>query len=154
MRYYANIKDADPDEWGKIGLIHDLDYEQFPDAHCHKAKEILTAEGWPEEAVRAVMAHGWGEVTDVEPETELEKTLFAVDELTGFISACALVRPSRSVDDLEVKSIKKKWKSPAFAAGVDRGLVEKGAAMMGLSIEELMEGVLKALQENSEDLGL
>jgi predicted hydrolase (HD superfamily) len=147
MRHFAELKGGDADEWGKIGLIHDLDYQQYPSEHCHKTKEILEAEGWPAEAVRAVLSHGYGICTDVEPRTDMEKTLFAVDELTGFMVACALVRPSKSLQDMELKSAKKKWKTPAFAAGVDRALVEKGAKMMGIELDSLMDEVIKALRK-------
>lgn len=154
MRHFAGIKGGSPEEWGIIGLIHDLDYQRYPSEHCVKTKEILEAEGWPEYAVRAVMSHGWEICTDVEPVTDMEKSLFAVDELTGFISACALVRPSKSVEDLEVKSVKKKWKTPAFAAGVDRAVVEKGAAMLGMSFDELAAEVITAMRKVRADLGL
>ena len=147
MRHFAELNGGDPDEWGKIGLIHDLDYQQYPTEHCAKTKEILEAEGWPEYAVRAVVSHGWGLCTDVEPQTDMEKTLFAVDELTGFVVACALVRPSKSVQDLELKSVKKKWKDKAFAAGVDRSLVEKGATMMGMELDALITEVIQALRK-------
>ena len=128
MRYMARKQGEDEEKWGVIGLIHDLDYEQFPEQHCTKTREILEEQGWPAEYIRAALAHGWGICTDVEPQTDLEKTLYAVDELTGFIVACALVRPSKSVSDLKVKSVMKKWKQPSFAAGVDRQIIEKGAA--------------------------
>ena len=154
MRYYADIKNADADEWGKVGLLHDIDYGRWPEEHCKKAPELLKAEGLDDEVIRAVVSHGYGLVSDVKPESELEKTLYAVDELTGFVAACALVRPSKSVTDLEVKSVKKKWKTPAFAAGVDRTVIEKGAQMMGLTIEELIEGVINAMRENHKELGL
>ncbi|MDR2400289.1 MAG: hypothetical protein LBD73_01390 [Deferribacteraceae bacterium] len=154
MRRFAVRFGGNPDEWGKIGFIHDIDYQKYPDEHCEKVKEILVERGWPEYAVRAVVSHGYGIVNDVEPQTDLEKTLYAVDELTGFITACALVRPSQSVEDLEVKSVKKKWKTAAFAAGVDRAVVEKGAAMMGLSFDELTYEVINAMRSIRSELGL
>jgi predicted hydrolase (HD superfamily) len=154
MRHFAVRFGGDPDEWGKIGFIHDLDYQRYPKEHCEKVKEILTVKGWPEYAVRAVVSHGYALVNDVEPRTDLEKTLYAVDELTGFIIACAVVRPSKSVEDLEVKSVKKKWKSAAFAAGVDRGVVERGAEMMGLSFDELAGEVIIAMRSVRHKLGL
>ena len=127
MRYFAKKNGEDEEKWGIIGLIHDLDYEKFPDQHCTKTKEILEEHNWPEEYIRAVVSHGWGICSDVEPRNTLEKTLYAIDELTGLIAANAMVRPSKSVMDMTVKSVKKKWKSPAFAAGVDRSIIKKGA---------------------------
>ncbi|MDR2105094.1 MAG: hypothetical protein LBP51_04985 [Deferribacteraceae bacterium] len=154
MRHFAAKFGGDQDEWGKIGFIHDIDYQQYPDKHCEKAREILEAKGWPAYAVRAVVSHGYGILNDVEPQTDLEKTLYAVDELTGFISACALVRPSKSVEDLEVRSVKKKWKAPAFAAGVDRAVVERGAEMLGVSFDELTQEVINAMRSVRLELGL
>ena len=119
MRYCARKRGRDEEEWGLIGLIHDLDYEQFPEQHCLKTEEILTERNWPSPYIRAVISHGWGLCSDVEPQSELEKVLYAVDELTGLVAATALVRPSKSVMDVKVKSVKKKWKTRAFAAGVD-----------------------------------
>lgn len=154
MRHMARKQGADEDKWGIVGLIHDLDYERFPDEHCHKTKEILEEQSWPAEYVRAVVSHGWGICTDVEPQSDMEKTLYAVDELTGFIVACALVRPSRSVADLKVKSVRKKWKQPSFAAGVDREVIERGAAMLGIELDVLIAEVIAAMQEIRENIGL
>ena len=126
MRYFARKRGEDEDKWGAVGLIHDLDYEQFPDQHCRKTEEILRENDWPEEYIRAVVSHGWGICTDVEPQTEMEKVLFAIDELTGLVVTTALVRPSKSLLDLKAKSVKKKWKDKRFAAGVDRSIIEKG----------------------------
>ena len=154
MRYMARKYGEDEDKWGVVGLIHDLDYERFPESHCFKTEEILNAAGWPEEYIRAAVSHGWGICTQVEPRSLMEKTLYAVDELTGFIVACALVRPSRSVADLKVKSVKKKWKQASFAAGVDRGVIERGAAMLELELDVLIFDVISALQEIREDIGL
>ena len=111
MRYFGRKRGEDEEKWGVIGLIHDLDYELFPDEHCHKTEQILSENGWPEEYIRAVISHGWGICNDVKPETELEKVLYAIDELTGLVVATALVRPSKSVLDMKTKSVKKKWKS-------------------------------------------
>ena len=129
MRYMARKRNEDEEKWGVIGLIHDLDYEQFPDQHCKKTEEILRENNWPEEYIRAVISHGWGICVDVKPETELEKVLYAIDELTGLVVTTALVRPSKSVMDVKTKSVKKKWKDKRFAAGVDRSIIEKGAEM-------------------------
>jgi predicted hydrolase (HD superfamily) len=154
MRYMARQKGQDEEKWGVIGLIHDLDYEQFPQEHCKKTGEILRANHWPEEYVRAVLSHGWGICTQVEPQSELEKMLYTVDELAGFVTACALVRPSKSVRDLEVSSVKKKWKQKSFAAGVRRDVIEKGAAMLGADLDELTGQVIRALRQVADEIGL
>jgi len=154
MRYMARKYNEDEEKWGIVGLIHDLDYEQFPDQHCIKTKEILEERKWPEEYIRAAISHGWGICTDVEPLSLMEKTLYAVDELTGFITACALVRPSKSVMDLKPKSVRKKWKQKHFAAGVDRSIIEKGAQMLGMDLNDLIVDVIAGMQEIAEQIGL
>ncbi len=154
MRYIARKHNEDVDKWGIMGLIHDLDYEQFPEQHCTKTREILEQHNWPEEYIRAAVSHGWGICSDVEPRSTLEKTLYAIDELTGLVAASALVRPSKSVMDTTVKSVKKKWKSPAFAAGVNREIIQKGADMLGVTIEELIEDTIRGMQEVAEVIGL
>jgi putative nucleotidyltransferase with HDIG domain len=154
MRYSARQRGADEEKWGVIGLVHDLDYERFPESHCHKSEEILRQRGWPEEYIRAVLSHGWGICTDVEPQTDLEKTLYAMDELTGLVAATALVRPSRSVLDMTRKSVKKKWKDKAFAAGVNRSVVEKGAAMLGVDLDTLIDDAIMAMREVADQIGL
>jgi predicted hydrolase (HD superfamily) len=154
MRSVARKRGENEDKWGIIGLIHDLDYEKFPDQHCTKTREILQEHNWPEEYIRAAVSHGWGICSDVEPQSVLEKTLYAIDELTGLVTASVLVRPSKSVMDLTVKSVKKKWKSPAFAAGVDRSIIEKGAEMLGVEVGELIEDTIKGMQEVAEVIGL
>jgi predicted hydrolase (HD superfamily) len=154
MRYYGRKHGADEEKWGVIGLVHDLDYEQFPEQHCHKSEEILTSHNWPAEYIRAVMSHGWGICTDVEPQSELEKVLYTVDELVGLVTATALVRPSRSVMDMKVKSVKKKWKDKSFAAGVNRDVIEKGAGMMGVELGEIIEDVIMGMREVADEIGL
>jgi len=154
MRYYARKKGYDQEQWGVIGLIHDLDYEQFPDQHCRKTEEILNGEGWPAEYVRAVVSYGWGICTEVEPQSELEKVLYAVDELTGLVTATALVRPSRSVLDMTAKSVRKKWKDRSFAAGVNRDVIEKGAGMLGVELGELITDVIMGMRDVAEQIGL
>ncbi len=154
MRYMARKRNEDEEKWGVIGLIHDLDYEQFPDQHCKKTEEILHQNNWPEEYIRAVVSHGWGICVDVKPETELEKVLYAIDELTGLVVTTALVRPSKSVMDVKTKSVKKKWKDKRFAAGVDRSIIEKGAAMLGVEIPELITDTIAGMQEVAEEIGL
>jgi putative nucleotidyltransferase with HDIG domain len=154
MRYLARKMGEDEEEWGIIGLVHDLDYERFPEQHCGKSQEIMAQRGWPEEYIRAVASHGWGICSDVEPQNNLEKALYAIDELTGFISAVAIVRPSRSVSDLEAKSVIKKWKDTAFAAGVDRSVIEKGAAMLGVELRDLITDVIMGMREVAPTIGL
>ena len=154
MRHAARKKGADEELWGVIGLIHDVDYEEHPDEHLLHAPEILRRHGWPEECIRAVASHGWGLCTDVAPVTDMEKTLFTVDELTGLVAAAALVRPSRSVLDLPVKSVMKKWKDKAFAAGVDRKVIEKGAALMEVPLEELIADTIEGMKTIAKTIGL
>jgi putative nucleotidyltransferase with HDIG domain len=154
MRYMARKKNEDEEKWGIIGLVHDLDYERFPEQHCKKSREILAERGWPEEYIRAVVSHGWGICSDVEPQTDLEKILYTVDELTGLITAVAIIRPSRSVADLEVKSVMKKWKDKAFAAGVNRAVIEKGAMMLGIELNELVTDAIMGMREVADRIGL
>lgn len=154
MRYCARKRGANEQMWGVIGLVHDLDYEQFPEQHCRKTEEILHSENWPAEYVRAVVSHGWGICTDVEPQSELEKVLYAVDELTGLVAATVLVRPSKSVLDVQVKSVKKKWKDKSFAAGVNREVVKKGAEMLGVELGELIDDVIMGMREVAGEVGL
>jgi len=154
MRYVARKRGQDEEKWGVIGLIHDLDYERFPDQHCKKTGDILREHGWPEEYIRAAVSHGWGICSDVVPETDLEKTLFAIDELTGLVVTTALVRPSKSVLDVQPKSVKNKWKDKRFAAGVDRSVIEKGAEMLKVPLEELIDDTIKGMQEVAEAIGL
>ena len=154
MRYFARKRGEDEEKWGIIGLVHDLDYEQFPEEHCHKSEEILKEKDWPEEYIRAVVSHGWGLCSEVEPQTELEKVLYTIDELTGLVVTTALVRPSKSVMDVKVKSVKKKWKDKRFAAGVDRSIILKGAEMLGMDISDVIADTLAGMQEVAEAIGL
>lgn len=155
MRHFATLFEGEnPEEWGVIGLIHDLDYEMYPEDHCHKTKEILQEEGWPDEAIRAMMSHGYEICTEVKPESNLEKVLYTIDELTGLIVATALMRPSKSLSDLTVKSVMKKWKTKSFAAGVDRELILKGCEMLGLTIQEVIEQSILGMNKIAESIGL
>lgn len=154
MRHMARKRGGDEDEWGVIGLVHDLDYEKFPDQHCTKTREILTERGWPAEYVRAVVSHGWGICSDVEPISDLEKVLYAVDELTGLVAATALVRPSKSVMDLTAKSVRKKWKDKSFAAGVDRSVIARGAEMLGVELSDLITDTIAGMREVADEIGL
>jgi putative nucleotidyltransferase with HDIG domain len=154
MRYMARKSGQDEEKWGLIGLIHDLDYEMFPDQHCKMTEKILRENNWPEEYIRAVLSHGWGLASDIKPESLLEKTIYAMDELTGLVATSALVRPSKSVLDMEARSVKKKWNDKRFAAGVDRSVIEKGAEMLGVSIDELITDCIMGMRDVAEEIGL
>lgn len=146
MRYYAEKIGEDPDFWGICGLLHDVDFEQWPEEHCTKAPELLAEIQAPEEMVHAICSHGYGLCCDVQPECEMEKFLFAADELTGLIGAAIILRPSHSCKDMDVKSVKKKFKDKRFAAGCDREVIQKGAEMLGWELTELFQTVLEAMQ--------
>jgi putative nucleotidyltransferase with HDIG domain len=154
MRYFAEKYGEDADKWGLIGLIHDLDWEKWPEEHCRKTEEILKSENWPEDWIRAVVSHGWGLVTDVEPVLEMEKVLFATDELTGLITATAIMRPSKSLMDLTPKSVMKKWKDKRFSAGVNRDIIDQGAAMLGIERSELITETIAGMRTAAAELNL
>ncbi len=154
MRHMARKFGEDEETWGIIGLVHDLDYERWPESHCVKVRAILEAENWPEDWIRAVVSHGWGICSDVEPQSLMEKTLYAVDELTGIVTATALVRPSKSVMDMKAKSVKKKFKQPSFAAGADRDIIRKGAEMLDMELDELFTDVIMGMRDVADDIGL
>ena len=154
MRFFARKRGEDEELWGVIGLVHDLDYGRFPEEHCRKSEEILRENGWPNEYIRAVVSHGWGICTDVEPQSDLEKVLYAVDELTGLVATTALVRPSKSVLDLKAKSVKKKWKDKRFAAGVNRAIIEKCAQMLDMELSDLITDTIMGMRGVAEEIGL
>jgi putative nucleotidyltransferase with HDIG domain len=154
MRHLARKRGEDENRWGIVGLIHDLDYEKFPDQHCTKTAEILRERGWPEEYVRAAISHGWGVCSDAEPQTTLEKALYAIDELTGLVGACVLVRPSKSLLDLEPKSVLKKFKDKAFAASVSREVIQGGAERLGVALPDLAADVIAGMRSIAAELGL
>jgi putative nucleotidyltransferase with HDIG domain len=154
MRHYARLYGEDEEKWGVIGLVHDIDYEKFPELHCRKSPEILTEAGFPPEYIHAVVSHGWGICSDVEPTERMEKVLYAVDELTGLVKASALMRPSRSILDMEASSVKKKWKDARFAAGVNRSVIEKGAGMMGVEIGDLITQTILGMRPVAKEIGL
>jgi putative nucleotidyltransferase with HDIG domain len=154
MRYMARKAGENEEKWGIIGLIHDLDYEMYPEQHCIMSRKILEENNWPEEYIRAVMSHGWGLATDAEPMSLLEKTIYAIDELTGLIATSALVRPSKSVLDMEARSVKKKWNDRKFAAGVNRSVIEKGAEMLGVSLDNLITDCIMGMREVAVEIGL
>ncbi|NLZ44192.1 MAG: HDIG domain-containing protein, partial [Clostridia bacterium] len=154
MRHFAGVFGEDVEKWGIIGLIHDLDYERYPEEHCQKVKELLEAEGWPDEYIHAVQSHGWGICTEVEPVHRMEKVLYAIDELTGLIAAAVLVRPSRSILDLEVKSVKKKWKDKSFAAGVNREIIMKGVELLGMELDQVIQETIAGMRQVAAEIGL
>ena len=148
MRWYAKeLGYADEEEyWGIVGLLHDIDFELYPEEHCKKAPELLNAGGVGDDMIYSICSHGYGICVDVEPVHEMEKVLFATDELTGLIGAAALMRPSKSVQDMELKSLKKKYKSSGFAAGCSREVIQRGADMLGWSLVELLTRTLDAMR--------
>lgn len=148
MRWFANRLGYgdEADFWALVGLLHDLDFEMYPQQHCIRTQEIMRAEGLDERLIRAAASHGYGLTVDIEPRHEMEKVLYAVDELTGLIGAAALMRPSRSVMDLEVKSVMKKFKSPSFAAGCSREVIQRGADMLGWTLEDLIDRTILAMR--------
>ena len=154
MRYMARKAGEDENKWGIIGLIHDVDYEMYPEQHCKMTEKILRENNWPEDYIRAVLSHGWGLASDVEPHTLLEKTIFAIDELTGLVATSALVRPTRSVLDMEARSVKKKWNDKKFAAGVNRSVIEQGAVMLGINLDDLITDCIMGMREAAEEIGL
>lgn len=154
MEAYAQKLGGNPEKWGVVGILHDFDYERYPDLKDHpfKGAEYLKEKGYGQELIEAISAHA--EHTDVERDNDLKKAIFAVDELTGLIVAVALMRPSKKIADTTVESIMKKWKDKAFARGVDRSLIEKGAEELGIPLKDHIEIVLKAMQGISDKLGL
>jgi len=155
MLHFARVLgEKDPEKWGVIGLVHDLDYERYPESHCVKVREILLERNWPEEYIHAVESHGWKLCTDVEPMEKMEKVLYTIDELTGLISAVAILRPSKSILDLTVKSVKKKWKDRAFAAGVKRDVIEEGCRSLGMDLDAVIDETIKGMREAAESIGL
>ena len=148
MRWYANELGygAEADFWQTVGILHDLDFERYPDQHCIKSQEIMRERDLDERLIHATASHGYGITVDIQPEHEMEKVLFATDELTGLIGAAALMRPSKSVQDMELKSLKKKYKSSGFAAGCSREVIQRGADMLGWSLDELLTRTLDAMR--------
>lgn len=148
MRYFAQKLNYSDEIlfWGNVGLLHDLDFEHFPELHCIKEQEIMREHGIDERLIRAAASHGYALTVDIKPEHEMEKVLYAVDELTGLIGAVALMRPSKSVSDLELKSVKKKYKNANFAAGCSREVIERGADMLGWELDDLISETILAMR--------
>lgn len=154
MKYFAKLNNEDVEKWGVVGLLHDLDYEQFPEEHCHKVVEIMQEEEIDDFYIHAVCSHGYGICSDVKPEHIMEKVLFTIDELTGLINALCLMRSSKSVLDLEVKSVKKKFKDKSFASGVNRQIVKDGCEMLGMSLDEVIKETIEGMKTEAEAIGL
>lgn len=154
MRHFAGLYGGNPDEWGVVGLLHDVDYELYPDEHCKKAIELLEGKGIDNEVIHAIISHGYGLVNDVKPENDMEKVLYTIDELTGLINAAAIMRPSKSVLDINVKSVKKKFKSKGFAAGVNREVIENGCQMLGKELNEVIEHTILGMRDVADEIGL
>ena len=153
MRHFAEFYGEDVEYWGMVGLLHDLDYEEHPDEHCQVTPIYLREAGFDEDFIRAVLSHGYGLCTDVEPQKQMEKVIYIVDELTGFITAVALMRPSKSLLDLEVSSVKKKFKDKKFAAKVKRDVIRDGAERLRMDLDAVMEHCILALRTINEELG-
>jgi len=155
MLHFADLLgELEKEKWGIIGLLHDIDYEMYPEQHCLKAREILLEHDWQEDYIHAVESHGWGICSNVEPIHRMEKVLFTIDELTGLIAATAMLRPSKSILDLEPKSVKKKWKQKSFAAGVNREIIEQGARMLDMELDYIIAVTIKGMQKVAERIGL
>lgn len=154
MRHFATLYNEDQEKWGIAGLLHDLDYEKYPDEHCKKVIEIMRDKNLDEELIHSVVSHGYGLVNDVKPESNLEKVLYTIDELTGLINATVIMRPSKSILDLEVKSVKKKFKSKGFAAGVNREVIKNGCDMINKSLDEVIKETIEGMKNVAEEIGL
>jgi predicted hydrolase (HD superfamily) len=154
MRHFAGLFGEDEEFWGNTGLLHDIDYELYPEEHCLKAEELLKDDGASDDIIHAVCSHGWGICCDVEPKHRMEKVLYTIDELTGLITAAALMRPSRSVMDIELSSVKKKFKDKKFAAGVNREVVTNGAALVGMPLDEVITETINGMRDVATDIGL
>ncbi len=150
MGYFAAENGEDVEYWTSVGILHDVDFGRYPDQHCKKCFELLEAEGVEEETIRTIASHAYGICSDIEPVKQMEKILFAVDELTGLIGAAALMRPSKSVSDMDLKSVKKKFKTKAFAAGCDRDTIQKGADNLGWPLDELLQKTLDAMKATEQ----
>jgi putative nucleotidyltransferase with HDIG domain len=154
MDHFAELFGEDREKWSVIGLLHDIDFEMYPEQHCKKTRDIMAPLGWSDSYIRAIESHGYKLCNDVEPIERMEKVLYTIDELTGLISAVAILRPSKSLFDLEVKSVKKKWNQKSFAVGVNREVIEDGAKMLGMDIDDIIAQTIKGMQKVAGTLGL
>ncbi len=155
MRHFAAIYcEEEAEKWAVIGLLHDIDFEKYPEQHCQKVRELLEPEGYPQDYMRAVESHGYKLINDVQPMHMMERVLYATDELTGLIAATALMRPSKSILDMEVSSVKKKWKQKGFAANINRDVILDGAAMLGMTLDDLIEHTIMGMRAVAGQIGL
>lgn len=154
MRHFAGLYYGDTEEWGVIGLLHDVDFEEFPEQHCAKTRAILEPLGVSQEIIRAIESHGYKLVNDIEPHTDAEKMLYTVDELTGLIAATAILRPGKSIFGLPVKSVKKKWKQKSFAVNVSREVITDGAEMLGQPLDYVIEQTIEGMKAIANEIGL
>ncbi len=154
MGYFAEEAGENVDYWTAVGILHDIDYEMFPEEHCKKATELLKDAGYDDDFIHAVVSHGFCLVVDVEPQLYMEKVLYTIDELTGLIGAAALMRPSKSVMDIEVKSVKKKFKDKAFAASINRGVILDGCKRLDLELDVIIDKCIKGMRSVATDIGL
>ena len=154
MKHFAKLNEEDTEKWGVIGLLHDIDYEKYPEEHCKKCVDILKEEGFDDSTIKSIQSHGYGICVDVKPEQFMEKVLYTIDELTGLVIATALMKPNKKLAEVDLQSLKKKWKTKGFAAGVNREIIQNGADMLGLELDYILEQTLIAMQEISEELGL
>lgn len=154
MAHFAELEDEDPDYWGLVGLLHDLDYEKHPEEHCVKVVEILKEHNYDDSFIQSIVSHGYEICSDVKPSHQMEKILYGIDELAGLITACAYMRPSKSVNDLELKSVKKKFKTSSFAAGVNREIIKKGAELSGYSLDQLICESILGMRKVADEIGL
>jgi putative nucleotidyltransferase with HDIG domain len=154
MRHFALHFNEDEELWGIIGLVHDLDYEKYPEQHCTMTEKILRENQWPEDYIRAVLSHAWEICTDIKPESLMEKTLYTIDELTGLVTTSALVRPTKSILDMKAKSVKKKWNDKRFAAKIDRSIIERGATMLGMELSQIISLTIEGMAKIADQLEL
>ena len=154
MRYFARQLSEDEAYWGQVGLLHDVDYERWPEEHLKVAPRLLSEAGYDEAFIHAVESHGWGLCTEVKPEKKMEVVVYTIDELTGLVTAAAYMRPSKSVMDMEVKSVKKKFKDKSFAAGVNRDVINNGCEMLGMSLDDVINWTIMGMRDVHESLGL
>ena len=154
LAHFAGLFGEDREKWSVIGLVHDIDFELYPDKHCLKAAEILRENNWPADYIRSVQSHGWKICTEIEPVHRMEKVLYAIDELTGLIAATVYMRPDRNIAGLEVGSVKKKWKQKSFAAGVNRQVIEEGASMLGMELDTLIAETINGMRQAAREIGL
>ena len=154
MRYFAEINSEDVEYWGNVGLLHDVDFEKYPDNHCVKVVDILSEEGFDSDFIKSIQSHGFELCVDIKPEMFMEKILITIDQLTGFIIACALVKPSKKLEEVDLQSMLKKWKKKDFASGTQRERIEFWTAELGYTLDYMLEQTLTALKVISAELGL